>query len=92
MRYGHQIRGDLTFRAGVSAGVKRTVLVCRGGTDTGFEKRRPSMAPLTTPETGRSVAFSTSAVTVSFAASSDGRSRSGMTCGFLRARGPLSVR
>ena len=64
IRYGHQTRGLLSVSALWSAGVKRTRRLSRGKSETGWEKRAPSMDPRTTPETGRSVPFFTSAVTV----------------------------
>jgi hypothetical protein len=49
------------------------------------------MAPRTMPDTGRSVPFFTSAVTVTLAVASEGRSRSVTTWGFRSAIGPLRV-
>ncbi|PYQ54958.1 MAG: hypothetical protein DMF78_03855 [Acidobacteria bacterium] len=76
----------------MSAGVNRTVFFSRGARRTSRASRTPSNPPRSVPFSGRSVVFEISADTVTWATSSDGRSKVVSTCGSRTAMGPLSVR
>src|SRR5258705_12059753 len=89
---GHQRRGCEKLSCGYSAGEKLTDLVSCGPRFTFCDSLMLSMCATTVPSTAESVVLRSSALTVRWAVSSEGKSKLVTTWGYLKVTGPLLVK